>query len=233
MGNKYYRVMAVVIWNCILMIFKMYWIIKKKTAGNPYRVAAEFGKTIALIASDAAMKADKNDIKSIVKMPDILSAYGMRCDGRRIPCPLCEHARKDPPFKISSDSWRCFACNDGGDIFKFVQLMNGCDFSSALDWTCERFNIPNDSEPIPEFDRLRFDVKKFTTELARLERQGENAVLYNQLIIILGVTRPQLDVEKLRTAYKNKSLQLEQAKSRLFSGRFDKDIEKFISQRKL
>lgn len=97
------------------------------------------------------MKADKNDIKAIVKMPDVLSALGMRHDHSRIPCPLQRH-RSRYTFAIQPDFWVCHACGQGGDIFKLVQIVNNCTFTEALDWICRAFNIPNDGAPDPAFN---------------------------------------------------------------------------------
>lgn len=71
------------------------------------------------------------EIKSTVTMADVLSRYGMR-PGRSgmICCPF--HNEKNPSMKIFKDGYKCFACNENGDVFKFVQKMEGCDFKQAF-----------------------------------------------------------------------------------------------------
>ena len=47
-------------------------------------------------------------------------------------CPL--HLEKHPSFYIYTDTntcW-CYGCNQGGDIIKFVRLLNGCSFREAI-----------------------------------------------------------------------------------------------------
>jgi len=56
-------------------------------------------------------------------------------------CPF--HNEKTPSFTVNTERnfWYCFGCQEGGDIFSFVQKMEGLDFREALEKLAERANI--------------------------------------------------------------------------------------------
>ena len=62
-------------------------------------------------------------------------------------CPF--HNEKTPSFVVSSDrqTFHCFGCNMGGDVFKFIMEKESVDFPNAIHMMAEKFSIP-----IPEPD---------------------------------------------------------------------------------
>ncbi len=56
-------------------------------------------------------------------------------------CPF--HNEKTPSFTVNTERnfWYCFGCQEGGDIFTFVQKMEGLDFREALEKLAERANV--------------------------------------------------------------------------------------------
>src|SRR3954471_14098350 len=57
-------------------------------------------------------------------------------------CPF--HNERTPSFYVfpESQTWRCFGCNEGGDLFSFVQAQQGLGFRDALVYLAEKAGIP-------------------------------------------------------------------------------------------
>ena len=72
-----------------------------------------------------------DEIKETLTMRDVLERYGVSVNRHGMcRCPI--HGERHPSMKVYPDGYKCFACNSGGDIFRFVMDMEHCDFKTAF-----------------------------------------------------------------------------------------------------
>lgn len=65
-------------------------------------------------------------------------------------CPF--HGEKSPSFYVwpETGTWRCFGCNEGGDVFSFVQKRDNLDFKDALRFLGERAGVVVEEHTRPD-----------------------------------------------------------------------------------
>ncbi|MFA6536101.1 MAG: DNA primase [Candidatus Paceibacterota bacterium] len=91
------------------------------------------------------MSSTASKIKERLSIEDVVEPYvkltraGANLKGR---CPF--HNEKTPSFFVSPDrgTYYCFGCGAKGDIFSFVQQIDGLDFVGALKLLGERAGVP-------------------------------------------------------------------------------------------
>lgn len=91
------------------------------------------------------------DIKSRLPIEELVSSYvQLKKFGRSLKglCPF--HAEKSPSFVVSPDRGiaYCFGCHKGGDIFTFIQELEGVDFADALKILAERAGVEYKPEQV-------------------------------------------------------------------------------------
>jgi DNA primase len=90
------------------------------------------------------MNDDISKIKEKIDVVDLISEYvqlkpaGVNHKGL---CPL--HHEKSPSFMVNRErqSWHCFGCAKGGDIFTFVQEIEGMEFRDALKFLADKAGV--------------------------------------------------------------------------------------------
>jgi DNA primase len=85
-----------------------------------------------------------DEIKQKLDIVDVIGQYvSLKKSGKNYKglCPF--HGEKTPSFMVNQELqiYKCFGCNEGGDIFSFVEKMEGYDFRQALENLAERAGI--------------------------------------------------------------------------------------------
>ncbi len=85
-------------------------------------------------------------------------------------CPF--HNEHSPSFYVfgETQSWHCFGCNEGGDVFSFVQKQQGLEFHEALLYLAEKSGVPveeqgrGDPEEEREASAARENLRKLNED---------------------------------------------------------------------
>lgn len=84
-------------------------------------------------------------IKQKIDVVDFLRSYLTLFPAGKSFKALCPfHAEKTPSFIVSPErqTWHCFGCGEGGDIFKFIMRYENLEFPEALRFLAEKAGIP-------------------------------------------------------------------------------------------
>ncbi len=98
-------------------------------------------------------------------------------------CPF--HGEKTPSFTVtpSRDSWKCFGCGLGGDVFSFVMQRDGVTFPDALKGLAAKAGVEIDER-----------TKREDMHRARLRDVMETAIaFYHQVLTATSQGKPALD----------------------------------------
>jgi DNA primase len=98
-------------------------------------------------------------------------------------CPF--HGEKTPSFTVTPgrDSWKCFGCGLGGDVFSFVMQRDGVSFPDALRVLAAKAGVEIDER-----------TKREDAHRARLRDVLETAIaFYHQVLTSTSLGKPALD----------------------------------------
>lgn len=118
-------------------------------------------------------------------------------------CPF--HTEKTPSFFVFPDrqSWHCFGCNRGGDLFTFVMEFEGLDFRGALEELARRAGVelkpltPEQVEAETEAERLRGVLNAATEYYHTLLLTAPQAAHAREYLKRRGFTRETLETFRL------------------------------------
>ena len=124
------------------------------------------------------------EIKSRLSITDVIGQYVTLVragQNLRAKCPF--HTERTPSFFVSPErgTYHCFGCDKGGDIFSFVEEVEGIDFKGALKILAERAGVTlvySTKEKTDERDRLFALMETVTIFYA--SRMPESAMSYLQ-----------------------------------------------------
>src|SRR3989344_5365190 len=124
----------------------------------------------------------KADIVEVIGNYVTLTKAGRNYKGL---CPF--HSEKTPSFMVSQELqlYKCFGCGQGGDVFAFLQNIEGIDFAQALEQLAEKTGVKLErAQYDPEAGRkkLLFEINHLTAEfyhyLLTRHPSGKNALDY-------------------------------------------------------
>ncbi len=133
------------------------------------------------------MNDDISRIKEKVDVVDLISEYiqlkpaGINHKGL---CPL--HHEKSPSFMANRErqSWHCFGCGKGGDIFTFIQEIEGMEFRDALKLLADKAGVQlSGSVSIAETSQKN-RVKDINREAAKF---------FHYILLKIPQSKPALD----------------------------------------
>jgi DNA primase len=84
------------------------------------------------------------EVKDRLDIVEVISGYVRLQRAGRDHKGLCPfHAEKTPSFGVSGEKqvWYCFGCSQGGDLFDFVQKIEGTDFPQTLEMLASRAGV--------------------------------------------------------------------------------------------
>ena len=97
-------------------------------------------------------------------------------------CPF--HNERTPSFYVfvESQTWRCFGCNEGGDVFTFVQKQQGLEFREALLYLAEKAGVA--VEDYSGHNRSPEEEREAQAAKERLYKLNEDALLwFHQMLL--------------------------------------------------
>jgi DNA primase len=126
-------------------------------------------------------KYSREQIEEVIRgarIQDIVGDYlKLKPSGRRLVAVCPFHGDKDPSLSVNPEKglWYCFGCGEGGNVFKFVEMIEKVDFGEALEIVARRAGIILKSQqPTKESSE-----RERLTEMVRIAAQFYHEQLIN------------------------------------------------------
>ena len=142
-----------------------------------------------------------SQIKQKLDIADVIGGYiSLKKAGKnyKSPCPF--HSEDTPSFMVSPDLqiYKCFGCGEGGDMFNFVEKIEGIDFSAALELLADKAGV--------EVEKRNFDsnYKKKTTVFNINQTASD---FYHHILTTHKVGKKGLEYLKKKRNLDNKTIE--------------------------
>lgn len=113
-------------------------------------------------------------------------------------CPF--HSEKTPSFSVNAANqfYYCFGCQATGDVFKFVQEIDGLDFPEALKSLAERYGIampqrPRSDDPEAQRREALLEMHELAAAQFQNNLRAAGGAETRQYLASRGVARPTVD----------------------------------------
>ena len=129
---------------------------------------------------------DKIDVAELIGEYIQLKQAGINKKGL---CPF--HNEKTPSFIVNSErqNWHCFGCGKGGDIFSFMEEIEGMEFKEALKYLANRAGV--------QLTTFKSEVN--SSEKNRIKEINQEASkFFHNFLLKMSASKPALDYLKNR-----------------------------------
>ncbi|HSR36292.1 MAG TPA: CHC2 zinc finger domain-containing protein, partial [Desulfurivibrionaceae bacterium] len=133
----------------------------------------------------SAYRQDRHDtVQRVKEAADIVEIIGEHVSLKRAGvnlkglCPF--HSEKTPSFTVRADrqTYHCFGCGEGGDVFSFMMQYHRMTFAEALKELARRYNVP-----LPEEAGSTEELAKAKQREALHAANDKAAVLYHEQLL--------------------------------------------------
>src|SRR5262245_52590924 len=127
------------------------------------------------IVSLASLQDAKEQVRQAVDIVDLVGGYSaLRRQGRGYValCPWHDDSRPSLQINPERQSWKCWVCDIGGDIFSWVMRAEGLEFREALEMLAERAGVTLKPTAKPQSAaESQFDRRGLLKAMAWVEEQ--------------------------------------------------------------
>ncbi|HMO86224.1 MAG TPA: CHC2 zinc finger domain-containing protein, partial [Lacipirellulaceae bacterium] len=123
----------------------------------------------------SSLQDAKEQVRQAVDIVDLVGGYvALRRQGRGFValCPWHDDSRPSLQVNPERQSWKCWVCDVGGDIFSWVMRSEGLEFREALEMLAERAGVTLQPSAAPRSEaESQFDRRNLLRAMAWAEEQ--------------------------------------------------------------